>query len=86
MDPAVQARMRRFLDDRPEIGNVISLITLQLGNDVMVSVQAEMHEEQSAKALALQINDVERALKREFPEVRWSFFEPDIKPDIKPGL
>jgi cation diffusion facilitator family transporter len=77
VDPAVQARMRRFLDDRPEIGNVINLITLQLGSDVLVSVQAEMHEEQSARSLALQINDVERALKREFPEVRWSFFEPE---------
>jgi cation diffusion facilitator family transporter len=79
IDPAVQARMRRFLDERPEIGNVISLITLQLGNDVMVSVQAEMREEQSAKSLAMQINDVERALKQEFPNVRWSFFEPDVK-------
>jgi len=82
IDPAVQARMRRFLDDRPEIGNVISLITLQLGNDVMVSVQAEMREEQTAKSLAMQINDVERALKAEFPSVRWSFFEPDIKPGL----
>ena len=82
VDPAVQARMRRFLDERPEIGNVINRITLQLGNDVMVSVQAEMREEQSARSLALQINDVERALKREFPEVRWSFFEPDIKPGL----
>jgi cation diffusion facilitator family transporter len=79
VDPAVQARMRRFLDERPEIGNVISLITLQLGNDVMVSVQAEMREEQSARSLAMQINDIERALKLEFPEVRWSFFEPDVK-------
>ena len=50
-----------------------------MGNDVLVSVQAEMREEQSARALAMQINDVERALKREFPAVRWSFFEPDIK-------
>jgi len=82
VDPAVQARMRRFLDERPEIGNVINLITLQLGNDVLVSVQAEMREEQSARSLAMQINDVERALKREFPEVRWSFFEPDIKPGL----
>ena len=82
VDPAVQARMRRFLDARPEIGNVINLITLQLGNDVMVSVQAEMREEQSARSLAMQINDVERALKREFPEVRWSFFEPDVKPGL----
>ena len=79
IDPAEQVRMRKFLDDRPEIGNVINLITLQMGNDVLVSVQAEMREEQSAKALAMQINDVERALKREFPAVRWSFFEPDIK-------
>jgi cation diffusion facilitator family transporter len=82
VDPAVQARMRRFLDARPEIGNVINLITLQLGNDVMVSVQAEMREEQSARSLALQINEVERALKVEFPEVRWSFFEPDVKPGL----
>ena len=82
VDPAVQARMRHFLDERPEIGNVINLITLQLGNDVMVSVQAEMREEQSAHSLAMQINDVERALKLEFPEVRWSFFEPDIKPGL----
>ncbi|HMB43392.1 MAG TPA: cation efflux family transporter, partial [Luteimonas sp.] len=76
------AKMRTFLDDRPEIGNVISLITLQLGNDMLVSVQAEMSEEQSARSLALQINEVERALKREFPDVRWSFFEPDIKAGI----
>jgi cation diffusion facilitator family transporter len=82
VDPAVQARMRRFLDERPEIGNVINLITLQQGNDVMVSVQAEMREEQSARSLAMQINEVERALKLEFPEVRWSFFEPDVKPGL----
>jgi cation diffusion facilitator family transporter len=79
IDPARQAEIRRFLEDRPEIGHVISLITLQLGNDAMVSVQAEMHEEQSAKALAAQINAVERALKAQFPEVKWSFFEPDVK-------
>jgi cation diffusion facilitator family transporter len=82
VDPAVQAQMRNFLDDRPEIGNVISLITLQLGKDMLVSVQAEMSEEQSARSLALQINAVERALKEEFPDVRWSFFEPDIKAGI----
>jgi len=30
----------------------------------------------------MQINEVERALKLAFPEVRWSFFEPDIKPGL----
>ncbi len=79
VDPERQAQMRAFLEGRAEIGRVISLITLQLGNEALVSVQAEMSEEQSARALAEQINAVERAFKAEFPEVRWSFFEPDVK-------
>lgn len=82
VDPARQAQMRQFLEDRAEIGRVISLITLQLGNEAMVSVQAQMREGQSVKALAEQINQVERAFKAQFPEVRWSFFEPDIKAGI----
>lgn len=79
VDPARQQQIRDFLDGRPEIAQVISLITLQLGNEVMVSVQARMREEHSVPALTDQINTVERAMKQAFPEVRWSFFEPDTK-------
>jgi cation diffusion facilitator family transporter len=79
VDPQRQQQIREFLDGRPEIAHVISLITLQLGNEVMVSVQAQMREEQSVAALTDQINTVERAMKQAFPEVRWSFFEPDMK-------
>lgn len=79
VDPARQKQMREFLDTRPEITRVISLITLQLGNEVLVSVQAQMREEHSVVGLTEQINTVERALKQSFPEVRWSFFEPDCK-------
>lgn len=79
VDPQRQLQIREFLDGRPEIARVISLITLQLGNEVMVSVQAQMREEQSVAALTDQINTVERAMKQAFPEVRWSFFEPDVK-------
>ncbi|TKR32871.1 cation transporter [Luteimonas gilva] len=82
VDPERQAQMRAFLEGRAEVGRVISLITLQLGNEAMVSVQAEMSEQQSARALAEQINAVERAFKAEFPEVRWSFFEPDVKAGV----
>ena len=78
MDPEREQLLRDFIQNRPEVGNVISLITLQLGNEVMVSVQAEMQENQSAIALLHQINAVERAVKAQFPEVRWSFFEPDL--------
>ncbi|KRD39121.1 MULTISPECIES: cation diffusion facilitator family transporter [unclassified Lysobacter] len=79
VDPARQQQIRDFLNGRPEIAQVISVITLQLGNEVMVSVQARMREEHSVPALTEQINVVERAMKQAFPEVRWSFFEPDTK-------
>lgn len=77
IDPQRQAQVRAFLEARPEIANVISLITLQLGSEVMVSVQARMRESADVRALLDAIDEVERALKREFPEVRWSFFEPE---------
>lgn len=78
MEPQRERQLRAFLDARPEVERVISLITLQLGNEVMVAVQAVMRQEHDAAGLAVRINVIERALKAAFPEVRWSFFEPDV--------
>ena len=78
MAPPRQRELRAFLDGRPEVERVISLITLQLGNEVMVSVQAQMGKEQSAEAMVEQINLIEREMKLQFPEVTWSFFEPEV--------
>lgn len=78
IDPLRQAELRAFLEDRPEVVRVINLLTLQLGNDAMVSVHAEMTEHHDAPTLAAQIDAVEQAMKQAFPEVRFSFFEPDV--------
>lgn len=78
MQPERVAELRAFLQARPEVDYIISLITLQLGNDVMVAVQAQMAEDQRARALVEQINVVERAMKEAFPDVKWSFFEPEL--------
>jgi len=32
----------------------------------------------SDRALIEAINEVERAMKAQFPDIRWSFFEPDL--------
>lgn len=78
VDPARQAQIQQFLENRPEVARVISLITLQLGNDIMVAVQAEMVDPEASTAVNMsRINETEAALKAAFPEVRWSFFEPD---------
>jgi hypothetical protein len=57
---------------------------LQLGNDVMVSVQAVMREETSAHRLVAEINQVESAMKETFTDVRWSFFEPELSTRAMP--
>ena len=78
MDPQRERELRAFLDARPEIGRVMHLITVQLGSEAMVSVQARMRETPDAVSMIEAINTVERDMKSTFPEVRWSFFEPDL--------
>jgi divalent metal cation (Fe/Co/Zn/Cd) transporter len=78
VDKDVQAAIRTFLESQPQVRKVISLITLQLGNDMMVSVQAEMLERPSSTAMIEDINAIEARMKAQFPMVRWSFFEPEI--------
>lgn len=78
-DPETVASIRAFLSQRAEVGEVFSLITLQLGTDLMVSAKVQMKEMGTAAGLIDDINRVEAALKISFPQVRWIFFEPDLK-------
>ena len=66
-----------FLEVRPEVAEVLNLITLQMGPDVMVAVKARMRATAGDQQLIAAINTVEAAMKAEFEDVRWSFFEPD---------
>ena len=78
VEPLRREAIRQFIAARPEVKSVFSLITLQLGNDIMVAVQAEMADPEASTAVNIErINKTEAALKAAFPEIRWSFFEPD---------
>jgi hypothetical protein len=57
----------------------MNLITFQLGNDIMVAVKAELSRDLSTKGVVNEINVVEAALRQQFPDVRWCFFEPDVE-------
>jgi divalent metal cation (Fe/Co/Zn/Cd) transporter len=76
-DPLVHAAIGRFLGARPEVEQVLNLITLQWGDRVVVAVKARMSERHDVARLLEQVNACEAALRREFPEVAWIFFEPD---------
>jgi cation diffusion facilitator family transporter len=78
IEPRRRAELLAFLNARTEVTEVLNLITLQMGPDVMVAVKARMQPATSDRALIDAINTVEAAMKAEFDDVRWSFFEPDI--------
>jgi divalent metal cation (Fe/Co/Zn/Cd) transporter len=78
-DPDTVTALRDFLSGQPEIAEVYKLITLQLGMELMVSVKARMQEMTSALSLIEDINRIETGLKTTFPQIRWVFFEPDVR-------
>ncbi|GLQ92072.1 cation diffusion facilitator family transporter [Dyella acidisoli] len=78
VEPRRRAELLAFLSDRPEVAEVLNLITLQMGPDVMVAVKARMAPTPDNLSLIEAINTVEREMKARFTEVRWSFFEPDV--------
>ncbi|MEO6799760.1 MAG: cation diffusion facilitator family transporter [Rhodanobacter sp.] len=77
VEPHRRDELNAFLEARPEVSEVLNLITLQMGPDVMVAVKARMQPTGSDQQLIAAINTVEAAMKSEFDDVRWSFFEPD---------
>lgn len=78
VEPRRRAELLTFLKSRPEVAEVLNLITLQMGPDVMVAVKAKMEPANSDRGLIDAINAVEAAMKAEFTDIRWSFFEPDV--------
>ena len=76
-DPEAIVRMRAHLQAQPEVATLYSVLTQQLGGDIMVAVKARMHPVASDSALVQAINRVERGFRSQFPAVRWLFFEPD---------
>jgi len=78
VEPRRREELLAFLGERPEVAEVLNLITLQMGPDVMVAVKARMAPTPDNLSLIEAINTVEREMKARFADIRWSFFEPDV--------
>ena len=76
-DPDTEARLRELLQKQEGVEKIYKLLTLQLGGTLMVAVKVKMSAT-SAADLVASINRAEAALRAEFPEIQWLFFEPDI--------
>jgi cation diffusion facilitator family transporter len=79
VEAPVRAQMMEFLAAQPAIEKVLDLLTLHMGADVMVAVKAKMRPQGDLDAIVDAINAIEVALKQRFPQVKWTFFEPDVR-------
>jgi cation diffusion facilitator family transporter len=75
--PERRDAIRAWLEARPEVVEVFNVITLQLGPDVLVAVKARLAADLRFDAMVPAINALEAELERTFPDVKWTFFEPD---------
>jgi len=76
--PEVRKDIIDFLEAQPEVKSVLNLITLQLGEQIMVAVKVKMENAETVDELIQNINRCEVALKKHNPAIQWSFFEPDV--------
>jgi len=79
VEAPVRAEMIAFLRSQPPVEDVLELLTLHMGSDVMVAVKAKMRPQGDLLALVDAINGVEAAFKARFPQTQWIFFEPDVR-------
>jgi cation diffusion facilitator family transporter len=78
VEPRLLAEMTEFITAQQEVETVFNLLTLQMGNDVLVAVKAQLTYATDTDAAAHMINAVEARFRERFPQVTWLFFEPDV--------
>jgi cation diffusion facilitator family transporter len=76
-DPEVVERMRQFVERSDGVQKIYGLITMQLCTSLMVALKVKV-DAATAAELVSRINEVEVALRIEFPEIQWLFVEPDV--------
>jgi len=75
----LKQEMLAHLTSQPGVEKVFNIVTLQLGDDVMVAVKARVKPGNDTNEFVGIINAAEVEFKKAFPQVMWLFFEPDIR-------
>lgn len=78
VEPRVRTDMLEFLGAQEEVERVLNMVTLQMGNDVLVAIKAQLRDAEGTAIASTMINAVEQRFRARYPQVAWLFFEPDI--------
>ncbi len=76
--PDIRKLIRQEISRDESVSGVFNVITMQIGPYIMLAGKIRIKSGISIERACEGINRLERSLKTEFPEIRWSFIEPDI--------
>lgn len=78
-DEVFKKQLRSFFAERYPNTEVLNLITQHHGPDIVLALKVQFRRwPATARALVDQVNMIEKAIRQQFPSVRFIFFEPDI--------
>ena len=78
-EPELQALINRIIAADPAIERLLNTITIQVGPKVMLAAKIAMRPGLRIEEAVERINELERRLKAEVPEIGWCFVEPDFE-------
>lgn len=79
VEDRLKQEMKSHLISQPGVEEIFNIVTLQMGDDVVVAIKARIEAGNDTKEFVGVINAAEVEFKKAFPEVMWLFFEPDIR-------
>ncbi len=77
-DPMIQETIAEIIRDDTDIVSVFNAITLQFGPDTLLAAKVKLRSGIDIDKAVAHINNLERRLKEEIPDLKWCFIEPDV--------
>ncbi|MEA3292377.1 MAG: cation diffusion facilitator family transporter [Pseudomonadota bacterium] len=79
VEPEVKAALDEFIEENDAIEDVLNIITMHMGPQVMLAAKLRMRSDLCIEDAVREINALEVKIKQRFPEIGWCFMEPDNK-------
>jgi len=77
-DPEIVEFIEKEVSANENIEKLLKVISVQMGPDIMISIKILMNERLKINEACVVINEFEKKIKARYPEIKWSFVEPDI--------
>ena len=76
-DPLIVEEIEKIIQEEEAVEELLNAITVQFGPDTMLAAKIKLRADIDLKSAISSINAMERRLKKQVPELRWCFIEPD---------